>query len=118
VPYNHHYTSFTQLLVTSYVRFVVKPHCLQAAAAKLERIRRQGIVNWACACIRAAPFIRGLLAKEKAKIAAKIAAGIQRDGLAMTHLPKQGRPAKAVLELLKGESSRLVNLVACLLFEV
>jgi hypothetical protein len=76
---------------------------LQAAAAKLERIRRQGIVNYACACIRAAPFIRGLLAKEKAKIAAKIAAGIQRDGLAMTHLPKQGRPAKAVLELLKGK---------------
>jgi hypothetical protein len=76
---------------------------LQAAAAKLERIRRQGIVNYACACIRAAPFIRGLLAKEKAKIAAKIAAVIQRDGLAMTHLPQQGRPAKAVLELLKGK---------------
>jgi hypothetical protein len=76
---------------------------LQAAAAKLALIRRQGVVNWACACIRAAPFVRGLLAKEKAKIAAKIAAGIQRDGLAITHLPKQGRPAKAVLELLKGE---------------
>jgi hypothetical protein len=76
---------------------------LQATAAKLELIRRQGVVNWACACLRAAPIVRGRLAKEKAKIAAKIAAGIQRDGLALTHLPKQGRSAKAVLELLKGE---------------
>ncbi|WIA20475.1 hypothetical protein OEZ85_004880 [Tetradesmus obliquus] len=78
----------------------------QAAAAKLERIRRQGVVNWACACLRSAPIIRGLLAKEKAKIAAKIAAGIQRDGLAMTRLPKQGRPAAAVLELLKAGIQR------------
>ncbi|KAF6262831.1 PLP-dependent transferase [Scenedesmus sp. NREL 46B-D3] len=81
----------------------------QTAAAKLERVRRQGVVNWACACIRAAPFIRGMLAKQKAKIAAKIAAGIQRDGLSLAHLPKQGRPAKAVLELLKAKESRNVR---------
>lgn len=85
------------------------PGTPQALQAKLAFIQRQGVVQWACTCLRSAPFLRSLLAKEKAKIAAKISAGIKRDGLPMARLPKQGRPAKAVLELLKAKESRNVR---------
>jgi len=41
---------------------------LQALNARLTRIRKQGVVQWACACLRAAPGIRGLLDQETTKI--------------------------------------------------
>jgi hypothetical protein len=41
---------------------------LQALSIRWARIRKQGVVQWACACLRAAPGIRGLLATETDKI--------------------------------------------------
>eukprot|EP00879_Flechtneria_rotunda_P016083 GHRR01016824.1.p1 GENE.GHRR01016824.1~~GHRR01016824.1.p1 ORF type:complete len:524 (+),score=169.46 GHRR01016824.1:2119-3690(+) len=82
---------------------------LQACLGRLQRIRQQGLVQWACSCLRSAPIIRGLVAKEMAKASAKVSAGIKRDSLSITQLPKQGRPAKAVLELLKSREAHNVR---------
>jgi hypothetical protein len=40
----------------------------------------------------------------------KIAGTIKRDGLAVTQLPAQGRPAKAVLELLRAKEARNIRI--------
>lgn len=57
-------------------RSLPHPVCwLQALSCRWARIRKQGVVQWACACLRAAPGIRGLLATETTKIRCAAAQG-------------------------------------------
>jgi len=52
------------------------------------------------------------LEREKAKISAKVSAGIKRDGLSLSRLPKQGRPANSVLQLLKAREAYNVKVAS------
>lgn len=55
---------------------------LQALSIRWARIRKQGVVQWACVCLRAAPGIRGLLATETDKIRSGVAEGVLSGWLA------------------------------------
>lgn len=75
-------------------------------AALWQRVRSRGLLQLLFGRLKQLPIIRGLYAKQLAGIRQKIAATLHKQEPVVAVLPAQGKPAAAVMALLKLEQGR------------
>lgn len=81
-------------------------------AALWQRVRSRGLLQLLFSRLKQLPIIRGLYAKQLAGIRQKIAATLHKQEPVVAVLPAQGKPAAAVMALLKQRESSNIRIAS------